>query len=47
VGEEPGPLYYGDIDVCDDALDWSSSGGPWANRLEDKLVQIGAIKREK
>jgi hypothetical protein len=46
VQEEPGPLYYGDIDVCDDALDWSRSGGAWADRLEDELVQAGAVRRE-
>jgi len=46
VGEEPGPLYYGDIDLCDDGGPWEVSGGPWASRLEDRLVQLGALRRE-
>jgi hypothetical protein len=45
VGEEPGPLHYGDIDLCEDGGSWESSGGPWASRLEAKLVQLGAIRR--
>ena len=45
VGEEPGPIYYGDIDLCEDGGSWELSGGPWADRLEAKLVQLGAIRR--
>ncbi len=46
VAEEPGPLYYGDIDLCEDGADWALSGGPWADRLEAKLVELGAVRRE-
>jgi hypothetical protein len=45
VGEEPGPLYYGDIDLCEDGGSWELSGGPWADRLEAKLVELGAVRR--
>lgn len=46
VAEEPGPLYYGDIDLCEDGGSWDMSGGPWASRLEEKLIEIEALRRE-
>ncbi len=46
VAEEPGPLYYGDIDLCEDGADWALSGGPWVDRLAGKLVELGAVHRE-
>jgi hypothetical protein len=45
VAEEPGPLYYGDIDLQEDGADWCNGGGPWANRMESKLVEFGAVRR--
>lgn len=45
VAEEPGPLYYGDIDLCEDGGSWALSGGPWASRLEEKLQRLGALER--
>lgn len=44
--QEPGPLYYGDIDLCDDGGSWDTSGGRWASRLEEKLIEIGVLRRE-
>jgi hypothetical protein len=44
VDEDPGPIYYGDLDLSDDGRSWDLSGGPWADRLEAKLVQLGAIR---
>lgn len=46
VSEEPGPLYYGDIDLCDDGGSWDLSGGPWASRLEARLIQLNAVQRD-
>ncbi len=46
VAEEPGPLYYGDIDLCEDGGSWDMSGGPWASRLEEKLIELEALRRE-
>ncbi|MGH2904895.1 MAG: hypothetical protein ACRDK7_15135 [Solirubrobacteraceae bacterium] len=46
VAEEPGPLYYGDIDLCEDGGSWDTSGGPWATRLEERLIELEALHRE-
>jgi len=45
VVADPGPLYYGDIDACDNGGSWESHGAPWANRLEQKLLEAAAIRR--
>lgn len=44
VTDEPGPLYYGDIDLCDEGGTWENTGARWANRLEGRLAEQGAIK---
>jgi hypothetical protein len=44
VTEDPGPLYYGDIDLSDDGTDWSNGGGPWADRAETRLLAANAIE---
>jgi hypothetical protein len=46
VAEKPGPLYYGDIDLCEDGSSWDRGGGPWASRLEKRLVELEAVRRE-
>jgi hypothetical protein len=46
VAEEPGPLYYGDIDLCEDGGSWDISGGPWASRLIQRLIELEALRRE-
>jgi hypothetical protein len=43
VREDPGPLYYGDLDLCEDGGSWETSGGPWADRLQKQLTELGAI----
>jgi hypothetical protein len=43
VREDPGPLYYGDLDLCEDGRSWEASGGPWADRLQQQLTELGAI----
>jgi hypothetical protein len=45
VAAEPGPLYYGDIDLCEDGGTWENSGARWANNLERRLAEQGAIKQ--
>lgn len=46
VAEDPGPLYYGDIDLCEDGGSWDMSGGRWASRLEERLIELEALRRE-
>lgn len=46
VRQNPGPLYYGDIDLCDAGGSWEQAGGPWAHRLETELIDLGAARRE-
>jgi hypothetical protein len=45
VAAEPGPLLYGDIDLCEDGGTWENSGARWANNLEHRLAEQGAIKQ--
>ena len=44
VTDEPGPLYYGDLGLCDEGGTWENGGARWANRLEARLAEQGAIK---
>ena len=44
VAADPGPFLYGDIDLCDDGGTWENTGARWANRLEARLAEQGAIK---
>jgi hypothetical protein len=46
VKVDPGPLFYGDIDLCEDGGSWEQTGGPWATRIEDHLVKLGAARRD-
>lgn len=43
VATEPGPLYYGDIELDADGSTWEQAGGPWADRLQAQLVRRGAV----
>jgi len=43
VRENPGPLYYGDLDLCENGGSWEDSGGPWADQLQKQLAELGAI----
>ena len=45
VRQDPGPLYYGDLDLCEDGSSWETSGGPWADRLQEQLTELGAISQ--
>jgi hypothetical protein len=45
VAEEPGPLYYGDIDLVEGGGSWGESGGRWADDMERRLVDLGAVER--
>jgi hypothetical protein len=45
VAAEPGPRYYGDIDVCENGGAWEDSGARWADKLERRLAEQGAIKQ--
>jgi hypothetical protein len=44
VAADPGPFLYSDIDLCEDGGTWENSGARWANRLERRLAEQGAIK---
>jgi hypothetical protein len=43
VAQEPGPRYYGDIDLGEDEASWERGGALWANRLEAELIRSGAV----
>lgn len=43
VGQDPGPMYYGDLDLCEQGGTWEQTGGPWADRLQRQLLDLGAI----
>jgi hypothetical protein len=43
VEQDPGPIYYGDIDLGDDGHDWAHGGGRWANQLEASAGRLGAL----
>jgi hypothetical protein len=45
VAQRPGPVYYGDIDLADDGTPWSRGGGPWADLIEERLLEAEAISR--
>lgn len=45
VTETPGPVYYGDLDLCDSGGSWEQTGGPWADFLEKRLSDSGAISQ--
>jgi hypothetical protein len=45
VGEDPGPMYYGDLNLCEEGGSWEQTGGPWADRLEQRLIDLGAIRK--
>jgi hypothetical protein len=44
VAAEPGPFVYGDLDLCDHGGTWENSGARWANNLERRPAEQGAIK---
>ncbi len=45
VAAEPGPRFDPATDSDQDAHGWSQLGGPWADRLEARLAEHGAIER--
>jgi hypothetical protein len=44
VAEKPGPLLFSDIDQCAGGT-WEQRGAPWANELERRLIELGAVSR--
>jgi hypothetical protein len=45
VAAEPGPFVYGDIDLCEDGGTRENSGARWADAVERRLAEQGAVKR--
>lgn len=43
VEQDPGPTYYGDIDLGDDGHNWEHGGGRWADRIEAAAARQGAL----
>jgi hypothetical protein len=44
VAEKPGPLYYGDIDLGEDGASWCNGGARWADEMERRLAELGAVR---
>lgn len=43
VEENPGPLYYGDLDLDEDGNCWELGGARWANQIEARAAELGAL----